>query len=98
MKQSVLLRELRKEALQLQARHYRLAMRDDIGALSEALSRSTRMGSARSWLSLARSALSLWPERWGNAFSLGLLAWRLARRVLARRRAANAAAHSAEVP
>lgn len=94
MNKRVLIRELRKEALQLQARRCRLALKDDLAALAEPFSLLSGVGttSPGRWLSFARGALSLLPgrwgsARWGSAVSLGLIAWRLIRRVLGKKKA-----------
>jgi hypothetical protein len=85
------IRQLRKQALQLQARRYRLALRQDWAALAAPFSSMT--GSAKEsptpvrWLGIAGGLLSLLPNKWGRLLSLGLFAWRLVRRATNARRA-----------
>lgn len=91
MNERQLTRQLRKQALQLQARRYRLSIRQDIAALAEPFTHSASelgQGFLRGhWAEIFSTLLSVLPGRWSRILSMGSVAWQLARRVLAKRAA-----------
>jgi len=77
------MRQLRKQSLILQARRYRLALRQDLESIAEPLGMSTEAWRGGKWLPLAATVMSALPNRWARLLSIGMLSWRLVRRLLA---------------
>jgi hypothetical protein len=102
MNERQLTRHLRKQALQLQARRYRLSMREDISALADPFTHSASEAGQSllrgHWAEILSSLLSLLPGRWSRILSVGSVAWQLLQRVRAKRsaQAAEGAAQAAE--
>ncbi len=87
MSRATEMRALRKELLMLQAEQLRLALRQDIDAIRPL--DAIPLGSRLEWLESLSGVLgSVLPARWGRWVSLGLNAWRLLRRVIAKAKVA----------
>lgn len=82
MSQRRRLRQLRKKILVLQAQHYRAALQQDLSSLSAPWDGVANGQAGAKWLAIG-TLLSLLPNRWGRLLNLGLLSWRLIKRLLA---------------
>jgi hypothetical protein len=80
--QRALTRQLRKQSLVLQARRYRLALRQDLTALAEPLGKIPVSGLRGKGPAIVMAVLSVLPNRWGRLLSIGMLSWRLVKRML----------------
>lgn len=81
MSRRTLIREFRKEALLLQAEQYRMVLRQEL------ISPASRTGAKipSEWLETLGSVLgAVLPARWGRWLNVGLSAWHIGKRVIAK--------------
>lgn len=97
MNARVELRQLRKQALRLRAQRHRLEIRQDWQALCATFAGTDEAAGAGTWISIAGSLLGVLSSqkrgRWAQVLSIGVLAWKLLRRVLAKPKAQRKPAH-----
>lgn len=77
-----MLRTLRKQMLQLQAEQFRMALRQDLVRLNPPAPSGPDHSA---WLETAGNLLgAVLPGKWGRWLNVGLSAWRIGKRVLAK--------------
>ncbi|MEC5384613.1 hypothetical protein VVD49_02705 [Uliginosibacterium sp. H3] len=81
MKDSKRVRQLRKQALCLQARHYRLALRHEWSGIAEPFASKGGSADSRHLLGIFGGLMSVLPSKWGRILSIGVLSWRLLTRL-----------------
>lgn len=87
MSQRDLIRQLRKQMLQLEAAQHRAALKAALGGLDDTFGTSEEEAGAKSrqWTDIATSLLSVvLPARWNRALNLGVTAWRVGSKLYAR--------------
>lgn len=87
MSQRALVRQLRKQMLQLEAAQHRAALKAALGGLGDTFGDPAEEASARSrqWTDIATSLLSVvLPARWNRMLNLGVTAWRVGSKLYAK--------------